>query len=300
MTRLMFGFLVLVFFSGNLPGQVRYSNSEKFSYVLADMEYSSDAVFMGRRDSVKAPYLLPSIGYYDKSGFFADASASYLTKSGEERIDLFLLSAGYIFSKSNFSAGLSGTKYFFNNESYNVQSEIEAAINGIVSYNFNAAEVTLRVSGYFGTSSPDLFTSLILDHTFYGIEKRLLISPAIAFSAGSQNFYEEYYNTSRLGNRKGGGNNQQGPGVVKGGPMLSQDLSGSVQIREASEFNLLNIEARLPIQFYYKDLIFSFTPAIAFPQTSSTITTTDTIFKEDLNSVFYWTAGISFWLKTSK
>jgi hypothetical protein len=39
---------------------------------------------MGRFDSI--PYIVPSIGYYDASGFFADASLSYLTKSNENRV----------------------------------------------------------------------------------------------------------------------------------------------------------------------------------------------------------------------
>jgi hypothetical protein len=45
---------------------------------------------MGRFDSITSPYIVPSIGYYDASGFFADASLSYLTNR-ENRIDLFLL-----------------------------------------------------------------------------------------------------------------------------------------------------------------------------------------------------------------
>jgi hypothetical protein len=33
---------------------------------------------MGRFDSITSPNIVPSIGYYDASGFFADASLSYL------------------------------------------------------------------------------------------------------------------------------------------------------------------------------------------------------------------------------
>jgi hypothetical protein len=38
---------------------------------------------MGRFDSITTPNILPSIGYYDACGFFADASLSYLMKSNE-------------------------------------------------------------------------------------------------------------------------------------------------------------------------------------------------------------------------
>jgi hypothetical protein len=37
---------------------------KKDSYVLTDISYQNDAVFMGRFDSITSPYI-PSIGYYD-------------------------------------------------------------------------------------------------------------------------------------------------------------------------------------------------------------------------------------------
>ena len=68
---------------------------------------------MGRRDSVAAPYLLPSLGYYHKSGFYADASISYLLAEGEGRVDLILASAGYQASGERWSGGAAVTAYFF-------------------------------------------------------------------------------------------------------------------------------------------------------------------------------------------
>ena len=91
------------------------------SYLLTDVSFINDAVFMGRRDSISAPYLFPSVGYYDKSGFYVDLSASYLTRTSENRIDLILGSLGYIFEDKNLRGGISGTAYFFNEDSYNVK-----------------------------------------------------------------------------------------------------------------------------------------------------------------------------------
>lgn len=292
-------FLLLMLLQGNLIAQAPEESSQDFSYVLGDISYSSDAVFMGRRDSIKAPYIFSSLGYYNKTGFFGNASASYLVSSDEQRIDLFLISAGYLFTGEDFSAGLSGTTYFFNEESYNVQSEIDADITAMVGYDFKIAELTLSAASYFGSgSSTDLVASLMLDRTFYALDGKLLIMPAVMVGAGTQYFYEEYYNTSRLGNRKGGGNGQQGPG--SGGSSIMQSEINNVTISEASEFNILNIEARLPMQYYHKSFIFSFTPMVAFPQSSASITTENAVYKEDLESVFYWSAGISYWIKTGK
>jgi 4-amino-4-deoxy-L-arabinose transferase-like glycosyltransferase len=53
-------------------------------------------------------HIVPSIGHYDASVFFADASLSYLTKSSENRIDLFLLTAGFRFDSNKLSGALSG------------------------------------------------------------------------------------------------------------------------------------------------------------------------------------------------
>jgi hypothetical protein len=43
-------------------------------------------------------------------------------KISENRIDLFLLTAG--FDSNKLSGALSGTKYFFSDNSYSIQSEI--------------------------------------------------------------------------------------------------------------------------------------------------------------------------------
>ena len=95
-TRPLLCLLLLLFVVTNLIAQGdknsgKVKSSEDKSYFLADVSYINDAVFLGRRDSIAAPYIFPSIGYYDKSGFFADASISYLTGSEENRIDLSLI-----------------------------------------------------------------------------------------------------------------------------------------------------------------------------------------------------------------
>ncbi|WP_190811330.1 hypothetical protein [Flagellimonas sp. S3867] len=267
------------------------SNGE--SYVLMDVSYINDAVFMGRRDSISTPYIFASIGYYDKSGVFIDASASYLVSSEENRIDLFLISTGYVSDAEKFNGGISGTAYFFNEDSYNVKSEIVGDISGFLSYDFKALEVSLMASTYFNDgSSADIFTGLILDRIFYSNDKNFLIDPTIAVYAGSQYFYQEYYRTSRLGNRKVRGQGQTGASNIA--------AATTIEIEEASEFNILNVELSLPIQYHHKRFILSFTPALALPQSSATITVEDSIIAEDLKSVFYFSVGMSYWFNTKK
>ena len=265
------------------------SNDEE-SYFLMDLSYMNDAVFMGRRDSIAAPYLLPSIGYYDRSGFFADATASYLTGSEEQRVDLFYITAGYLFDANHWSGGFSGTAYFYNEASYNVQSEVVADITGLLSYDFKVLELTLYASSYFNkNSSPDLFFGFMADKTLYSTDRNFLITPRVAVFAGSQYFYEEYYTTSRLGNRKSSGSGQGG---------MTTETVTNVQIAEASQFNILNVELSLPMQYHLNHFILSFTPTLALPQTSATLTTDTGTYQEDLESVFYWSVGLSYWFNT--
>ncbi|MCK0192017.1 hypothetical protein [Arenibacter sp. F20364] len=296
-TRPLLCLLLLLFVVTNLIAQGdknsgKVKSSEDKSYFLADVSYINDAVFLGRRDSIAAPYIFPSIGYYDKSGFFADASISYLTGSEENRIDLSLITAGYLFDTKNWSGGISGTAYFYDKDSYNVQSEVVADITGILSYDLKALEVSLSASTYFNNGgSPDIFGGLMLDRTFYAFDTNLLIDPRVSFYMGSQYFYQEYYSTSRLGNRKGQG---------KGSGSSETITITSVEVAEASEFNFLNVELSLPVQYYNKHFIFSFTPVWAFPQSQATITTVDAVIEEDLENVFYWSVGISYWFYTKK
>ena len=112
MKRTLFILLLLLLSAGikiHAQKTTKESSSTEESYFLVDLSYMNDAIFMGRRDSIAAPYILPSIGYYDKSGLFLDVSASYLTSSGEQRVDLFLATAGYLFKSKKWSGGVSGT-----------------------------------------------------------------------------------------------------------------------------------------------------------------------------------------------
>lgn len=292
------GFLIVLVFVTGAPFAVQGQTEETRirehaeahqSYVLTGISFMNDAVFMGRRDSIAAPYLLPSIGYYDATGFFADASASYLTASDESRFDLFSLSAGYLHISDAFNWGFSGTAYMYNEQSYNVASETVGDISAYLGYDFKLLEVALSASTYFtDNGSTDFFVSLVTERSFYALEENLLISPSFTLEAGSRYFYEQYYQTSRLGNRKG--KNLGGGGTSPVGEPLI--------LSEASQFTVLNFEVSVPVHYFYESFIFTFSPTVAFPQGSSTITTDTIVLKEDLSAVWYWMVGIRYWLFT--
>ena len=288
---LFYGLPIILIAQNNREIAKEISNDIE-SYFLMDISYINDAVFMGRRDSIAAPYIYPSIGYYNASGLFVDISASYLVGSEDNRIDLFMPSLGYDFSDLHLSGRISGTAYFFNKESYNVKSAVLADVSGFLSYNLKILEATLMTNIFFndgGTS--DFFVGLMVNRIFYTNDRNFLVNPTISLYAGSQNFYEVYYKTSRLGNRRGSG---QGLGAT------NLNSATTVEISEATKFNILNLELSLPLQYYHKQFIFSLNPILAIPQSSATITTEDSVISEDLESTFYFTASISYWFDMAK
>jgi hypothetical protein len=177
--------------------------------------------------------------------------------------------------------------YLFNRDSYHVKSEILGDISGLLCHDLKAVETSLMASTYFnGNSSADIFARVMIDRIFHSGDKNFLIDPYVLLQTGSQYFYQEYYSTSRLGNRKGQGKGTSGAAPTVGAP---------VELQEASEFNILNMEFGLPMQYYHAQFVFSFSPVLAFPQSSATITTLDSVIKEDLETVFYFSLGIGYW-----
>jgi hypothetical protein len=257
-----------------------------FSYLMADLSYISDAVFMGRRDSVAAPYLMPSLGYYHKTGFFADASVSYLTAEGEERVDLFLISGGYRFKKSAFSGRLSGTAYFFNDQSYNIQSETLGNLLASVGYDWKLLETYIGASTYFNTSgNTDFFLDFSLQKQLELLNQKALLRPTLSLYMGSLYFYQAYYNSKQFGNRQGNGTGS-----------AASNQQENLIVSKASEFNPLSLELGLPFSYYSGSFIFSVQPAVAFPLTPASFSTTEFDFTEDTDPVFYFAVSISYWI----
>lgn len=292
-TTLKYVLIVLFFWSTSVViGQKETNTTQNLkdkdsSYFSLDVNFISDAVFMGRRDSISAPYLYPSITYHHNSGFYATGSFSYLTKSDESRIDLFLLSAGYDFTIKKLSGDISATKYFFNEDSYNVISEVEGDLTAAFSYDFDVINLGVASSIYFNNnSSSDFFLSSEISHDFISSNNKFQISPTAGIFLGSQNFYEEYYMNNRLGN--GGRGQGQGSGST------TQTTTTTINIQESENFNLMAVEFSLPMWYIHKQFTASFLPMFVLPQSAATIIVDDTVVKENLDETFYWMIGLSY------
>lgn len=276
------------------------AKSRNSSYFSLGINYISDAVYMGRKDSITTPYLYPSITYFNKSGLYATGSFSYLTKSNESRIDLFLGTVGYDFTSNKFSGDISLTKYFFNTDSYNVISEVEADLTATMAYDFNVFNLSLSLTNFFNKSSKsDFFLSSELSHDFVTSKKDFQISPTVGAFWGSQNFYEEYYINNRFGSERttGSGSGQgtgQGPGGTGDNTGTTETTTTTVVLQESEKFDLMAIELSLPIWYINKPFIVSFLPVLAIPQNPATLTVDSVVFEEDLENTFFWMLGVSY------
>jgi uncharacterized membrane protein YgcG len=271
------------------------------SYFLVELNYISDAVFMGRKDSIAAPYLYPSMEYHNKSGFYAKGSFSYLTKSDQSRIDLFLMSAGFDFTVNKLYGDLSVTGYFFNDESYNVLSAASADLTARLIYDLEIINIGMAASTYFNdNSSSDFFMTFDVSHDFITNDNKFQFSPTASIHLGSQNFYEAYYNNpnSNTGGNTGqggsGSGNGSGSGSGGGDGTTDGDPLPTLQIEEKEKFSLMAYEFSLPVGYNYKSATFLFLPSYVIPKSEAMILIEETLVEEELDATFYWIVGMSY------
>jgi hypothetical protein len=289
--RIGFVFSLTLFVLKNAIAQKKESDSLflKTSYWIASLNYLSDNVYMGRRDSVKIPYISPSLGYYNKSGLYINSSVSYLPTPGSNRIDLVTVEGGYSFILKNLDGQISANKYFFNSQSTNVRSEIKASIVAQGAYDLSVIKPTFQTAMNFGLRT-DYSLGLGMEHSFYAFDENLDVTPGFVVNASTQNYYEAYYNRRRYnGKRK-----RKTTGISYYD--ISADVTG------ASKFKLLDYELSVPLNYTIQKFTINFTPTLAVPVNPAHIVYTITPssgspykrkFNEKLGDDLFFQTGIS-------
>ncbi len=263
-----------------------YDSITEKSQVRIGLRYTSDYLYMGRSDSSKTPYLSPSISYYHKSGFFLHGALSYLTNREEGRIDMVTLSCGYDFYAKKVALGASVSEYFFSDFSYNVIAEMSTYLNAYAGYDFTLftlyGDVSLGLSD--GT---DIFLGAEIDRTFYSLKNKLLIIPAVAMNAGTQHYYNAYYNYRSTQTGSWGGRAKG-----KGGMLSMPGTTQTSQVLESNKFNVLDYEAGLTITYKIQNIRLFTSSTWTFPVNPSTLTNDQGTYQEDLKNGFFWSSGI--------
>jgi hypothetical protein len=242
------------------------------SHLKIEIGYLSDNVYLGRSDSVKIPYLTTGLKYIHKSGLFASISASYLSTEG--RTDMFELSGGYMISKGNWDAEISGSKYYYNANSYSVNAETKGTISLYSDYDLGWISPSLTAGMKFSQST-DYTATLGLEHDFSFLDKRLQLEPGVFMNAATQNYYNTYYQERKYAtNRKG-----------------QQKVVGTITANtdNAAAFKILDYELTVPVEYTFHRFNIAVTPVYAIPVNANHVNITVTTANATRNKGYYET-----------
>lgn len=267
------------------------SATKQHPSVKFDVNFLSNNVYLGRKDSATLSYLTPGVLYIAPSGFFASAALSFLTQ--ESRMDLATVEAGYDYYKGSFEAGLSGSKYFYNAQSENVKSTLSASLDAYLTYETPYVTPVLSGSISLGSNQPDYFAGLGLEHSFYTAGDALTVTPSFTANGSTQNFYNGYYKLRK----NNSGKRRQPLGSVT----VTQEALG------ASAFTILDYEASVDLTYKVKKFSFYISPVYVVAANPNVIVTkayrpNGTLLSsqsktESLNNSFYCTVGMSWKLR---
>jgi hypothetical protein len=273
---------VLLSLSFWVYAQEAEKRASKFSYGKAGLDYLSDNVFMGRRDSVAIPYITFNLGYHHKSGFFAEGYISYLPANGENRVDVYVLEGGYEFEVGDkFSASFSASKSFFNDGSYAVKSDINASLAGYMEYNTNPVSLYSGLFYNIGNNA-DFALALGASHHFFLMDDKLDIAPGVSLNASTRQFYKSYVTLRRQNTRR-----------LNGGTLATVTIPAAVDA-EVKKFKILDYEFSAPIVYTtQKNFSFTFTPTYAIPVNPLSFPRFPR-FTEKLSNSFFFELGVGY------
>jgi len=264
------------------------SDDSDASYFEAGLSYLSNSTYLGRHDSLKIPYLTPSFSYYNKSGFYATGSLSYLKSNGISRVDNFEINAGYMFTVNKVSGDFSIEKDFYNSQSKNVKAETKGSVDGTLSYDFGFVKPSLQGAIVFNDKD-DYSAGFGLEHSFFFADDNFEITPTFLINASTQNYYNAYYIKRKFKLKR---KNQSVPVTTT-----------KAYLPNSSEFKIMDYEFSLPIDYSLGKFIFDITPTLAdpvnpneavvtvTPPSGISVTKTRT---EKLSSIFFWSAGFTY------
>ena len=272
---------VLILFSAlSSEAQDSTKRENKRSYIKFSASYISNAVYFGRKDSFALPYIIPSISYNDKSGFYLEASLSYLASSGESQVDAGAITAGYEFNSMNekLSGSVYASKYFTSSSSYSVHGEVKGAVGSSLNYKLGPVSLNGGADVSFANKT-DVGVNLGLSHQFEFDNGNFAITPTALVNAGTQNFYEDYF-TNRKYSVKRKRRQATNPNAIK-------------VIVVNKKFAVLDYELSLPVNYDKTKWGLFVTPTYSLPENGFKYSLNNglTYRSETLSNTFYVEVG---------
>ncbi len=237
---------------------------EQQSWFMFGLNYLSDNVYLGRKDTVTIPYITPYIGYHHKSGVYAKVMGSY--EPGKRRIDLLTLEAGYEHSfGDHFDAGVNVYKSFYNKKTTSIRGNSKGSASIYGQYSNDWIEPQINVSLDFNKKT-DYLLGLQLDHNFKFFNKTLNIIPTAVLNSGTQHYFDEYF-LNRL--------------------QKDKSLKLKQVLADAGKFKTLDYELSVKVTYRISKWLFTLIPTYAIPVNAVVITFPKQTYTEQLSNSFY-------------
>lgn len=216
------------------------------------LNYSSNYIYGGRKDTSSTPYLSPCFEYTHKNGFYALITPAFLINQ-KFKLDFTSAQIGFTFDSlkkfSNSSIYLGRT--FYSNKSTNVQSDINWIVGANFVYDVNPINVLLSPAVLFG-SNTDFALNTCVNHNFYFANKKQTFSftliPTVSATFGNTGFVQQF--NFRVRPRR----QNEPPPII------------TATINSPKKFQLLSYDFSLPIFFDKEKWGIMFSPAFVFAQ----------------------------------
>lgn len=264
--------------------------SGKKASIKFGVNYISNSVYLGRADTVNTPIVEPSIKYTFKNGIYVSGNLEYIPNRLTNRLDAGSVAAGYEFDiTDDLSGSTSFTKLFYNATSTQIGSSIGSTINANLDYDI-AGIITPSLSIDYNLLKQgfgsDVLINAGLAHDFawegiFGDKDILIISPTATLNAGTQNFYDAYFTLKKYK-------------LTKAGKAKEAAAEKLIVKRKAqlSQFEMLDYEFSVPIEYKAGPVIFSLTPTYALAENALPPRITAGLVNSS-SGLFYLEAGVS-------
>lgn len=273
----------------------------KKSFFKFNVNYLSNSVYSGRKDSATVPYLRSSIGYFDKSGFYISTGVALLVSASEPAsIDMVNLDAGYSFSVKKLDAGIYASKFFYNNASFAVQSELKSLLGVYAGYNLGIVSLNAGGDLLFSTNT-DINTNIGISHEFETGEdnNKWTFNPAVQLNAGTQYFNQAYYEFRKFtfATSNSGSSNSNGKGKGKGHANTSTGGGTTITpvktltFSDSKRFTILDYEFSVPVNYDAKHWGLFAVPVFAVPVNAASYAIDNVAQKEILSNSFFVQIG---------
>ena len=240
---------------------------DELTYFSGGINYLTNNVYHGRRDSLVLPYINPDIGYHLHNGIYGKATISYAPTRKTGHFDLLTLELGYDRSfGTNVLAGIYAEKYF----RYRYSPSIRAAIteSGGIYCQYKNDLIEPQLSFVLNHSNTmDFVVGATFDHDFRLAQNTLNIIPALTVNVGTQNYYEQYF-VNRV--------------LHKENLILQNQV-----VENSGNIHALDLEFSAKTTYYTGAWFFTLIPTYAVPLTAAKVTLPNSVVHEKLTNTFF-------------